>query len=136
MSFTMHRMDTPIQNIKSYKQIAGEFCAKYYLTFDENINELSKFYYDNSQFTFLDKEFVGYYELFRTLEKTNIRTILHNSLNITCQPIGRNNLLIVITGDIYINNCFHSNKFMETLFIEILPNNEIKICSTIFKLVT
>ncbi len=144
MSFNLFRttQTTPIDikidikvNVKiKYKQIADEFCRQYYSVYDENFSNLVDLYYTDSQFTYLDQEFIGFNNLLQKIKSFGINKFVHNNLNITAQPIGNNYIIISIVGQIIINNSVFPNKFMETIYVQITDENKFKVCSTIFKL--
>ena len=135
MSFNLFRTNpTPLTDIKTkYKQIANDFCRQYYNVYDENFNNLIDLYCTDSQFTYLDQEFIGFSDFLQKIRNLGIHKFFHNNLNITAQPIGDNYLLICIIGQVTINSTLQ-NKFMETIYVQVTNDNKLKVGSTIFKL--
>jgi Nuclear transport factor 2 (NTF2) domain len=138
MSFTLFRSNNNSQLIDiryNYKQLAEELCKYYYTAYDNNFMALANVYYDDSQFTYQDNEFSGFNTLLQALRGNNINKFTHHNMTASAQPIGPNNLLIVVYGSISFNDSIFMNKFIETLYLQKDDSNVMRICSTIFKVI-
>ncbi|ARF11700.1 hypothetical protein Klosneuvirus_2_136 [Klosneuvirus KNV1] len=136
MSFTLTRIgETKLIDVQyKYKQLAAEFCKFYYSTYDKNFKDLANSYHPKAQFTVNDVEVSGINNFFNLLEHFGFRSCVHHDLNVQCQPIGEENLLLNVSGSITINNSIFINKFVETLLIQRDNFNHFYIFSTMLKI--
>jgi len=137
MSFNLFRVShsNSIDIRINYKQLADEFCKYYYSLYDTNFILLNNFYNQASQFTFQDEEILGFNNLLEKLRSNGYYKFTHNNMKINSQPIGQNNLLINILGNISINDSIFQNKFIETIILQKDNLNKFEIFSTIFKII-
>lgn len=137
MSFNLTRLPTPkLIDIRSnYQEITEEFCKYYYSIYDTNFIALSTLYYLESQFTFQNEEFIGFYNLVNKIKSHGLEKFTHSNLNVNVQPIGQKNLEIIIYGHISLNDSIFSNKFIENVILQRDDNNRIFVISTIFKII-
>ena len=119
---------------ENYRKIAEEFCKYYYTNYDSNFMELKDIYSDNSCFTYLDEEIIGFNSLVSKLGIMNIHKFDHKSINVNAQPVGKTSLLILTTGTISVNNSIHVNKFSESILLQRNNDNKFVVYNTIFKL--
>ena len=116
-------------NIKdNYRKIIENFCNKFYATYDNNINELYKYFYDDAYITCsistqnpcytTFNEFTGCNDVINKLYDLNILNFTHHSINISGQPLDNDSILLNIHGIIYINNSLIKNKYIETIVLQ------------------
>ena len=136
MSFNLTRIgETKLIDVNyKYKQVATKFCKFYYSTYDKNIKDLSNSYHPKAQFTVNDVEVAGVNNFFNLLEQNNLRSFTHHDLNVQCQPIGDDNLLLNITGTITVNGSIFINKFTETILVQRDNFNPFYIFSTMLRI--
>lgn len=136
MSFNMIRTNNQnsVDVRNTYKQLAQDFCQKYYSCYDNKFSDLSPLYLNNSQFTFLDNEIVGFNDLINKLKSIGLYQFTHYNMNVISQPLGNNNVIININGTISFNGSIFTKKFLETIILERNNlNNNFYVISTIFK---
>lgn len=119
----------------NYKQIADEFCKQYYTKIDTNFESLNIYYYPDSQFTYQDEEIISYVNLLNKLKNNGIYKFTHYDMKVNTQPLGPKHLLIVVHGNLSLNDSIYQNKFMETFLLQREDNNHFLIYSQIFKLI-
>ncbi|QKF93730.1 nuclear transport factor 2 [Fadolivirus algeromassiliense] len=135
MSFNLIRTPNLIDVRPIYKNIADEFCKYYYTLYDSNFPMLHTVYYSDAQFTYQDVEFTGFNNLLHALINHGIYKFTHHSLNITAQPIGPNDIMILVCGLLSLNDSIYQNKFVETIYLHRDEINNMRVCSTVFKIV-
>lgn len=136
MSFCLNKIQ--LMNLidlrSNYVHIAEEFCKYYYSTYDSNFSELANLYYNESQFTFLNKEYLGFNSLYNEIKSNNLK-FSHSDMHINVQPLGPKNMEICVTGKISFNDAIFTHHFTENLILERDNYNRMFILSTIFKVI-
>lgn len=102
----------------SYKEITDKFCQIYYDYYDTDFLKIKDMCADNTYFTYLDSEVVGFEKLLDIIKSKDVNRFKHEDLNITSQPIGQKSLIINVTGTIYVNNNNNKYKFTETIILK------------------
>lgn len=116
-----------------------EFCKYYYDVYDNNFYNLASLYKADSKFTYLDKKILGFNNLHDYIVNgCHIKHFRHKIKNCDVQPLGKNTMLILITGQIkgYKNKNDNPkpHNFIETMVIQRKnTNSNFFIQNTIFK---
>jgi len=124
-----------------HKNIAQEFCKQYYTQYDSNFANLSGFYRQDSIFTFLEEEYMGYQNLYnRMISHYGLQKLTHQIKTIDSQPLGAKTLLITVTGLIRANDHTMPNSqfshFVETMVLQKDDQqNTFFVISTIFRVI-
>ena len=136
MSFCLNKIQllNLIDLRSNYVYIAEEFCKYYYNTYDTNFSGLVNLYYNESQFTFLNKEYLGFNSLHNDIKSNNLK-FSHSDMHINVQPLGPKNMEICVTGKISFNDEIFAHNFTENLVLERDNYNRVYILSTIFKVI-
>jgi len=137
MSFCLFRISEQktLKDLRQdYKQTAYDFCTQYYTNYDHYLYDLSSFFTQDAQFTYQDSEFTGFNNFINKIKESGSTRIVHQDMNITAQPIGPGQMLIVVLGLITINDSIFPRRFTETLLLQRNEYNRLQITSTIFKL--
>ncbi len=119
---------------QSYREITREFCTQYYTMYDNSFLNLVNFYVADSSFTYLDEEFVGFYNLIQRLKQCGIWKFTHHHINVNSQPVGQRGVLITVTGTISVNSSLFQNRFSETILLQRDSANKFYVYNTIFRL--
>ena len=118
-----------------YKDITKKFLKYYYNNYDNSFGKLNTLYKENSYFTWLKEEIVGFQNYINRLKQYNIKKFKHNNkINYSSQPVGTNSILINVTGKISINNSIFQHQFSETIVLVRDKNNKFYIPHTMFVL--
>jgi len=118
-----------------YRQIVDDFVKLYYQTYDINLNELGKFFFNNCLILFLDEELIGFNNYLLKLNQYGINKFTHYNLKINAQPVSDNIILINVSGIISANNYHITNKFTETILLtKNLDDNKFYISNLILRL--
>lgn len=126
----------PINVQAMYKEIAKQFCKKYYETYDSDITKLESFYLPVAMFTYLEEEFVGFGNFKKKLQNLSIRSVKHEINTIDAQPINQEKLYIMITGTISVNGDFSKTKFSEFICLSKgTTDQNFYINNTMFRIV-
>ena len=138
MSFNLFRISEQktLKDLRQdYKQTAYDFCTQYYTNYDHYLHELASLYTPDAQFTYQNSEFTGFNNFLLKIKETGSTKFVHQDMNITAQPIGPGQMVIVVLGLITINNTIFPMKFTETLVLQRNEFNRLQIVSSIFKLI-
>lgn len=138
MSFNLFRVSDQknLQDLRiNYKQTAYDFCTQYYTNYDHYLTDLMPFFTQETQFTYQNTEFTGFNNFLLKLKGDNVTKFAHQDMNITVQPIGPGQMIIIVLGLITINSAVFPSKFIETLLLQRNEFNKLQIISTIFKLI-
>lgn len=136
-SKNMNYQNTNLINIpNNYRMITEQFCKCYINTYDNDFSKLKNIYRNNSLFTYLGEEIVGFDNYFKKIVQLGIWKFdhIHNTINVNAQPVGKRNILINITGKISANLSNIPQYFVETLMLQRDRNNKFYVQHTIFKL--
>lgn len=120
-----------------YKKVAVNLCREYYTEYDRNFSNLKRFFRQDTKFTFMEEEMIGFNLLENKVKYNyNISSFLHNINSIDVQPVGTRTLLINITGIVRVNDQSSSSKFTETLLLQHNANEKMwYIYNLIFRLI-
>jgi len=119
-------------------QIARSFVSHYYKTFDTNRPALKNLYREKSMMTYEKDAMQGGEKIMKyLLEGVKYRKIMHKPSTMDVQPSGANGLLIVVTGDVKVDEEKNALKFTETFHL--VPTDEkltgFWIHNDVFKLI-
>lgn len=118
-----------------YKTIAYNFCDIYYKNKDANCVSVSDLFMINTLFNFLDQEFIGYTNIINKLKELGIYSFTHSNIVVNAQPISESSLLIVVCGDVYVNNLIRNKqKFNETFVLTRDNNNHFFVTNCTFRI--
>lgn len=122
-------------NIKNnYRQIIENFCRSFHHTYDNQLNDLYKYFCDSAYITFADREFTGCRHWLSHLYGQNIFSVTHNSIKVNGQPLNDNGVLITIHGLISFNNSFDEKKYVETIVLKRVNDDRFLISNMIIKI--
>ena len=109
---------------KNYRKIIENFCNKFYATYDTNINDLYKYFYNDAYITCMNNEMNEINEItgcdnwVNKLHNQNISFFTHHSINVSGQPLNNDSILLNIHGLISINGSSLKKKYIETIVLQ------------------
>lgn len=119
-----------------YDIIMNNFCKFYYDKYDNNFDELRSIYTDESLFTYLDEEIIGFSDYKNRIKSYGIYKFIHYNISPTAQPVGNKTLIISVTGNIRVNYNPTTYKFSEVIMLQREKySNNYFVYNTIFKLI-
>ena len=124
-SFSFNNNPLSLSNLSSniesdYKTITETFCRHYYDYYDNNFDKIKNLCADNTYFTYLDDEILGFDNLVNIIKNKGINKFRHDasSMNISSQPTGTRSLIINVTGVVHVNDNPTKYKFSETIILK------------------
>lgn len=123
-------------SIFNYNEIARSCLNQYYRIYDTNVFNLSKFFSNNTKFTFQNFEFNSFYHLLFQFKNNGIKSFYHRNIKYNTQPLDKDSLLITVYGEIKTNKNWLFKAFTETFVLEKnLQNGNFYITNNLFKLI-
>ncbi len=134
MSFSITGNSQPVGIATHYVEIGQRFCEEYYKMCNNNFHGLYLSYLPNTCFTFMNIECIGFNNYLSRLYQLNITKMTVHTVNVNVQPIGDTAMLINVAGTISVNDSIYTNKFTETLVVQLYEYGCMYITNSIFKL--
>ncbi|XXQ33590.1 Nuclear transport factor 2 [Plasmodiophora brassicae] len=103
-------------------KVAQAFVQHYYTMFDTNRTQLSSLYQPQSMLTFEGEAFMGAENIGNKLNSLPFRKVVHSIKTMDIQPSGCNGILIVVCGDLKIDDDANPLKYSQTFHI--LPTQQ------------
>ncbi len=98
-----------------YKQASYGFTEQFYKIYDNNYNMLQEFITDKTFVTFHDYECIGAAKFSEHIRNKGITSFKHQNYKIVSQPVGKNSIILAITGELFItSNQINTTKHMFT----------------------
>lgn len=119
----------------SYKEITEKFCNAYYSLCDSDFEKLNNMYTSECMITYLGFETNGFANLVGRLKAEGIYKFLHDSINVTAQPIGKNGVYIMTTGILSLNYSFNKLRFSESFILVRDDYNNFFITNQVFNII-
>ena len=124
----------------NYASLARNFIQHYYTTYDSSFQNLASLYKPTSKFTFSDKEYIGFNNLYADLSyNVGVTNYEHRCETYDAQPINRHEIFLTVTGTMRIVThgvCSNYFKFVESFIIsKDRINNRFFIRNTIFRVI-
>eukprot|EP01084_Bolivina_argentea_P034026 62940_1 len=113
--------------------IGKSFVEHYYTTYCANRNGLSNLFKERSMMTYEGSQHQGTKSIMEKLSSLSFKTIKHDTKTMDVQPSGAGGLIIVVTGDLFIDNSKNPIKFSE-IFHLMKDNNAFWIHNLVFRL--
>lgn len=107
----------------NYLKISTEFSKIFYDTYDNNFNDLGKYFSKNCCITYNKIKFSNFKDFHKKIDNNFIYKFYHKTINGECQPMGPNKVLISINGILNLNYCDKDYEFKETIVLE---SNDLK----------
>lgn len=120
----------------NYQELGNEFINHYYNNFDNSFFELVNVFENDSKFTFLDDEVIGFHNFYNLLVNKHCFTSVNHIIDkIKTQPLGDKTLIIQVNGRISVNNQEYLH-FAETFVLQYkFSTNTFSVHSNIFSLI-
>jgi len=116
-----------------YNRVMRDFCDMYYTDYDNNFYNLRELYTDNSLFTYMEEEAIGFDNYLSIIKNKGIQSFHHFDIRSVAQPVGNRSIIINIFGKLRINKSFIIHNFTETVFIKRnVHDNNYLVYNTIF----
>eukprot|EP01084_Bolivina_argentea_P072512 131662_1 len=103
-------------------QIGRAFVKHYYEQFDSNRKNLANLFTNKSMMTYEGKGFQGQNNIMQRLTSLGFNKIKHEPKTMDCQPSGANGILVIVTGDVYVDDSKNPIKFSETF--QLMPTDQ------------
>eukprot|EP00485_Elphidium_margaritaceum_P012303 CAMPEP_0202693634 /NCGR_PEP_ID=MMETSP1385-20130828/7683_1 /ASSEMBLY_ACC=CAM_ASM_000861 /TAXON_ID=933848 /ORGANISM="Elphidium margaritaceum" /LENGTH=116 /DNA_ID=CAMNT_0049349331 /DNA_START=111 /DNA_END=458 /DNA_ORIENTATION=- len=105
-------------------QIGKAFLQHYYATFDGiNRNNLASLFNDKSMMTYEGSQHMGQKSIMEKLTTLQFKKCRHDSKTMDVQPSGAGGLMIVVTGDIFVDDGKNGIKYSEVFHLMKGQNN-------------
>mmetsp|Transcript_69093 Transcript_69093/g.109767 ORF Transcript_69093/g.109767 Transcript_69093/m.109767 type:complete len:128 (+) Transcript_69093:121-504(+) len=114
--------------------IGKAFLTHYYSSFDGNRNNLASLFNDSSMMTYEGSQHQGQKSIMEKLTTLKFSTCKHESKTMDVQPSGAGGLLIVVTGDIFVDGGKNGIKYSEIFHLMKAENNSFWIHNLVFRL--
>ena len=112
MSFNLYNINAYNDARLQYLKIGREFAKQYYSTYDNNFDNLGKYFGNNCCITYVDEKFSNFEDLKKRVNEQFIYKFYHQNLNCNCQPDGPNRIILTVDGNININYKNYNHKFI------------------------
>eukprot|EP00918_Siedleckia_nematoides_P025570 GHVU01055203.1.p1 GENE.GHVU01055203.1~~GHVU01055203.1.p1 ORF type:complete len:128 (-),score=19.80 GHVU01055203.1:195-578(-) len=86
-----------------FENVAKQFIQHYYTTFAADRKSLGPLYGENSMLTWEDERVQGATNIVNKLSQLNFAKVAHNVVKCDCQPSPGMGVLVVVTGDLKID---------------------------------
>ncbi|CAG8589115.1 9645_t:CDS:2 [Ambispora gerdemannii] len=96
-----------------YNSIASEFIKYYYSVFEQDRSGLATLYRDQSMLTFEGNQFQGATPIVQKLTSLPFQKVLHKVSTLDAQPGPANALLVVVTGELLIDQETNATRFTQ-----------------------
>eukprot|EP01084_Bolivina_argentea_P219650 372490_1 len=113
--------------------IGKSFVQHYYGTYAQNRTNLGNLFKDKSMMTYEGSQHQGSQSIMAKLSGLQFSKIRHDTKTMDVQPSGAGGLLIVVTGDVFIDDSKNGIKFNETFHL-MKENNSFWIHNLVFRL--
>eukprot|EP00483_Globobulimina_turgida_P004655 UN04664 len=97
--------------------IGKSFVKHYYGTYSSNRNNLSNLFKDRSMMTYESSQHKGQQSIMEKLTSLQFKTIKHDTKTMDVQPSGAGGLLIVVTGELFIDESKNGLRFCEVFHL-------------------
>lgn len=120
----------------NFRQIATAFCNHYYATYDSDYYGLAELYTPNSCFSYQGDEVVGFDRWVNLMtNKYGYYGFRHIVYSIDAQPVGNMGLLVIVTGNLVLDNSLIGKKFTEAMLLHNDGQNRFYVYHTVFRFV-
>ncbi|CAG8597695.1 8465_t:CDS:2 [Ambispora leptoticha] len=116
-----------------FNAVAKEFVQYYYGVFERNRAELASLYRDPSMLTFEGNQFQGAGPIVQKLTTLPFQTVAHKITTLDAQPGPANALLVVVTGELLIDQETNPTRFTQ-VFQLISEGNTYWVFNDVFRL--
>mmetsp|Transcript_72654 Transcript_72654/g.115962 ORF Transcript_72654/g.115962 Transcript_72654/m.115962 type:complete len:124 (+) Transcript_72654:117-488(+) len=113
--------------------IGKAFLEHYYGTFSKNRAELAPLFKDKSMMSYEGTNCQGQKSIMQKLASLQFSKVKHDPKTMDAQPSGAGGLLIVVTGDIFIDENQNGVKYCETFHL-MKDNNNFWVHNLVFRL--
>eukprot|EP00483_Globobulimina_turgida_P007768 UN07783 len=113
--------------------IGKSFVEHYYGTYSANRSNLCNLFKDKSMMTYESSQHQGTKSIMEKLTSLKFKSIKHETKTMDVQPSGAGGLIIVITGDLFIDGSKNGLKFCEVFHL-MKENNSFWIHNLVFRL--
>eukprot|EP00486_Rosalina_sp_Unknown_P005912 CAMPEP_0201569990 /NCGR_PEP_ID=MMETSP0190_2-20130828/12017_1 /ASSEMBLY_ACC=CAM_ASM_000263 /TAXON_ID=37353 /ORGANISM="Rosalina sp." /LENGTH=125 /DNA_ID=CAMNT_0047993007 /DNA_START=130 /DNA_END=507 /DNA_ORIENTATION=- len=113
--------------------IGKAFCGHYYSTFDSNRAHLASLFSDKSMMTYEGSQHQGQSSIMEKLTKLNFKQVKHDAKTMDVQPSGAGGLLVIVTGDIFVDGGKNGIKYSEVFHL-MKNGNSFFIHNLVFRL--
>ncbi|PSN66758.1 putative nuclear transport factor 2 [Corynespora cassiicola Philippines] len=117
-----------------FNEIAQQFVAYYYKTFDENRAGLSALYRDNSMLTFEQQPCGGQAAILEKLQNLPFQQVVHRTDTIDAQPSADDGILVLVTGALQVDGQEKPMSFTQSFQLKQADGNWF-VFNDIFRLV-
>jgi len=96
--------------------IGAAFVKHYYTLFDSKVEDrgkLANLYQPSSKMTFEGAFFQGAAAIVGKLTSLNFKKVLHNPKSVDCQPSGCGGILVIVCGDLKLDDSENPVKFSQ-----------------------
>ena len=113
--------------------IGKAFVSHYYGLFDSNRGALSGLFNEKSMMTYEGSQHAGVKSIMEKLSTLKFQTVKHETKTMDVQPSGAGGLIVVVTGDIFVDGGNNGIKFCETFHL-MKSENSFWIHNSVFRL--
>lgn len=92
----------PPEPVVDHKEISKNFVQQYYTLYDNNPNDLLKYFTDKAEITYFDNEFVGGNKLLEYMKAQNINNFKHENITFVSKPT-KNKIIVLISGHLHVS---------------------------------
>ena len=97
---------------KKFRQVGKDFLTQYYNTYDTDRTKLYNYYSDIATMTFQKDELRGKSAIQGKYASLPLNKPTHKVLSASYQPLGKNKIVILVTGTINYNNNSNSESWL------------------------
>eukprot|EP00484_Ammonia_sp_Unknown_P000953 CAMPEP_0197020164 /NCGR_PEP_ID=MMETSP1384-20130603/886_1 /TAXON_ID=29189 /ORGANISM="Ammonia sp." /LENGTH=119 /DNA_ID=CAMNT_0042447733 /DNA_START=61 /DNA_END=417 /DNA_ORIENTATION=+ len=111
------------QSAPDINQIGKSFVEHYYNLFDNNRAQLANLFQGQSMLSFENEGFQGQQKIMEKLcNGVKFKTIQHQPKTLDCQPSGQGGLLVMVTGQLKVDN--EKNPLLFSEVFHLLPTDK------------
>jgi len=114
--------------------VGNAFVRHYYQLFDTQRNVLASLYRDSSKLTFEKDIFVGQAAIMGKLSSLTFQQVQHAIKSVDCQPSGCNGILVLVTGELKVDDSPNPIKFSQLFHLLPGDNNSFWVHNDMFRL--
>lgn len=103
--------------MSNINEVGAAFVKHYYTLFDSDRSKLAPLYREGSMLSFEGEGFQGANNIVAKLTSLKFQRVNHNITTLDVQPSGANSLIIVVCGDLKVDDTPNPLKFSQTFHL-------------------
>eukprot|EP00922_Rhytidocystis_sp_ex-Travisia-forbesii_P029976 GHVS01043953.1.p1 GENE.GHVS01043953.1~~GHVS01043953.1.p1 ORF type:complete len:133 (+),score=23.65 GHVS01043953.1:145-543(+) len=116
----------------NFEVLGKQFAEQYFHTFTANRGSITAMFGTQSMLSWEGQQFQGAANVMKKISE--LPTMTYKLASLDCQPTYDNGILIVVAGDVKIDDNINSMKFMQVFVLRCTPAGSYYIFNTIFRL--